>query len=446
MKLANNPWFDLDKSLKKRLSRATQTFRSLYSIGPSYLVIVPGRAEILGNHTDYNAGKTLSANIERNLLIVASKRADAEIHLLSFNQNRKEEVFDGRNFDKSGNSPWTNYIKGVIDEIKSTHGKLKSGFNAIIDSTIPIGGGVSSSAALELAFVHLIEELNGYKFPPLERIALAKAAENNYVGSPCGYLDQGTIELSNKGWLLINYDPGQTNNSPFTSHEIQGDLLGTRLIIGYDPKTKRKLTEGKYAIRKACCEEIVRLWREETGERINYLSEISSEKFEGQESKLRKTLIEKIKSGVYKDLSKQAGWKTTPEKQARIMLGWASHPINENRRVELALKVIRDQNHQALGQVFSESGKSGIYLFGLSEGCKELEWVFERTEKNKKAWGVIGIRNMGGGFNATTLALTSKRKSNIYKEELGKAYREKFGREYLFIEFTPSPGVWLANL
>ncbi|RJR15674.1 hypothetical protein C4579_01825 [Candidatus Microgenomates bacterium] len=441
MKIDQSGWFTSDPSLKLRISKLNKKFNQIFSTQATQIVIAPGRAEILGNHTDYNGGRTLSANIRNNLVVVGSKRTDSKVHLLSFSQTDEKEIFDINHFDKSVNLIWKNYIKGIIREFKSKFGSFDHGFNAIIDSTIPMGGGVSSSAALELAFVHLFEALYGHEIEPIVRVQMAKSAENNYVGSPCGYLDQGTIELSNASWLLIDYQSDVKTNKPFTFSEIQNHLTDITLVIGYDPSTKRQLTEGKYAVRRACCESMVRLWKEVTGKKIKNICDVSYQEFEAQKTKLWDVLNRKITRGLYKDLITNAGWKNGPERQASTMLEWASHPILENERISQAIAAINKKNYLKFGQLFSSSGRSGIYLFDLAEGVHELEWVYNLVEQNKKRWGVFGIRNMGGGFNATTLALVSADKVAHYKKELNNVYHKEFGRDYLFIDFTPLPNV-----
>lgn len=439
-------WFEVDPSLKERINRIKKTFKTTFATDPTHVVVAPGRAEILGNHTDYNGGRTLSANIRNNLLVVGSKRTDSKVHLLSFNQTEEEEIFDIRNFDKSVNLIWKNYIKGVIKEFKTKFGNFEQGFNAVVESTIPMGGGVSSSAALELAFVHLFEVLYGYQVSPVDRVRMAKSAENNYVGSPCGYLDQGTVELSDASWLMIDYESDPQTHQPFTFSEIQSHLDGITLVIGYDPNTKRQLTEGKYAVRRAVCESMVKLWREVTKNKIKHMCEVSLKEFEAQKTLLWEVLNKKIKRGLYKDLVAKAGWKNGPERQASTMLEWVSHPIVENERVSQAINALHKKNYQKLGQLFSSSGRSGIYLFDLSEGVHELEWVYNTVEQYRENWGVYGIRNMGGGFNATTLALVGSDKLTTYKKELSQLYKKEFGRNYMFIDFTPSPNVVSAKL
>lgn len=445
MKVLNNSWVSFDPNLSDRFKKIAEKFTENFTTEPSHCIIAPGRAEILGNHTDYNAGRTLSVNIRNNLLLVGSKRVDSSVHLLSLNQDQEPVQFDIKDFEKSEEGSWINYVKGVIVEFIKLRGPLEYGFNIVIESTVPMGGGVSSSAAIELAMVHLLETLYGFQLDPVKRVQMAKSAENNYVGSPCGFLDQGTIELSDAKWLMMDYRSDSITGAPFTYSTIENKLQNIILVIGYDPKTKRQLTEGKYAIRRQCCELVAQTWKKMTGQHIDGVCTIKQEDFETKRELLKTALTQQFSDPQFSAFFKKANWPETLDRAVQ-MLEWVSHPIADNERIDEAIAAISAGDAQKLGELFSASGKTGIYSYQLGEGVQELEWVYKTVTENAAAWGVYGIRNMGGGFNATTLALVKSDMLETYKKELNARYKTQFNTDYIFIDFTPSPAVSVSEV
>ncbi|HLL60104.1 MAG TPA: galactokinase family protein [Candidatus Nitrosocosmicus sp.] len=416
----------LDPSIPDRIHTLQRKYQELYGDSKTELTTAysPGRAEVLGNHTDYNEGYTLSTNTTYNLLITGTTTQDNTIQIVSLNQGKQEPYsfkigsIDELEANKSeGEDSWTNYIKGVVWAL-TKRGHTISGFNAVIQSTIPLGAGVSSSAAIELATVHLITELTGQTINSEELLTICKDAENNYVGAPSGYLDQATEELADDGMLFISYR--QEGEKPFTWEKVSADLksLGHAMVVGYDPESKHAIGVGsKYAQRKDVCVNSLPLLQKLLQKNVTALRDVTVEDFE------------KIKNDI------------TDEKTRNYI----QHVIYDNQRVLDGVQALKKNDIELFGKLMTESGKSSIELYELAEETPELTWVYNTTLENSEMWGLSGVRNMGGGFNATTLALMEAENVETYIKELNKMYQNKFGREYKFINFVPAPSAGILS-
>lgn len=449
-------WESLDANIETRINNLIQSFKKNFNSEPSAIVASPGRAEILGNHTDYNLGQTISANIINNILVAATANntktvrvisVDQSDNIISFNINSIQELLDQKSPDDSKDS-WSNYIKGVFWSFLKNNHKIE-GMDVVVQSTIPMGAGVSSSAAFELAISHAIAQINSLEITEKDYVILAKTAENEYVGSPCGFLDQGTIQLANSNWLIMNNEP--TNFGPFSWSNVEMDLKksGYMLVIGYDPMTKRSLTEGKYALRRQVCFLVLDLINKYFAKNLKSLSQLHIEEFNSIKIKLEESILKDFDTiSDINELSKNQSWNSlTKQDFVKRLTRWASHVISDNDKVGKAIVYLRESKVDFLGELFNDSGNSGIYNYELAEDAEELTWVYETVMKNKENWKVLGIRNMGGGFNATTLSLVDASNLENYKNTLKNLYKNEFGTEYLFLDFVPSPaaGVIMIN-
>jgi galactokinase len=423
-------WLALDRTLPRRLQNLTSFFTNLYGKPNKELLLVcsPGRAEILGNHTDYNEGFTLSANITRNLLLLAKPREDALVRVASLGRGKNivtfridsEKILKEQKRNYGEKDVWSNYIRGVLWSFRK-RGLALSGFDAAIQSTIPVGG-MSSSAALELAIVKLLCEITGITLADELLVEICKDAENNYVGAPCGYLDQGTIALADNAWLFM--DHRRVDDKPFLWENVVLDMsqADCSFVVGYDPKSTHALVDGKYAKRQQLCtSSIPALQKLLIREDITALRDISSQELGQVKEQFRKAKGDKA-------------------------LNFITHVISENERVIEAFNRLKKGHILECGELMTESGKCAINLYELDEDAPELRFAYETVVANKKEWGVKGIRNMGGGFNATTLALVTNEKLETYQSRFNALYKQEYNREYLFVDFVPAPSVGVVNI
>src|SRR4030042_1314215 len=203
-----------------RLESAKKTFKKLYGSPPTVASRAPGRAEILGCHTDYNFGFALAVGISRDTLCLAAKRKDVAIAVYSTAYPANKPVqFSQSNIHRDESLTWTNYIRAVVNELLKAGYKIQ-GANLLIESSVPKSGGVSSSAALELAVAFALLRL--FKLP-IDRTKIAllcKTAENSpIVKSPCGFLDQGASTFAKKdAMVLLDFLP--KGDAPVSNIEI----------------------------------------------------------------------------------------------------------------------------------------------------------------------------------------------------------------------------------
>lgn len=404
-----------------RIDRLRKSHRELF--GPSDEVAVacaPGRAEILGSHTDYNGGLTLSTNVSRNLLIAATPRNDDIVRIASHNENLMVTEFDASSADmllqtksEAGSQDrWTNYVKGTLWAYAVQGIKLR-GFDAVIESDIPAGAGLSSSAALETAISRIVVDINNLPHTPHEQVEFARTAENQYVGVPCGHLDQATVGLAD-GWLLINHH--KSEQGPYTYETIPTELPAEyTFVVGYDPAKKHALTDGKYEWRRNICTSSLAPLRIGLMKYIDNLGDVTPDELEHV-----------LSDNFFKSrLGRRAAFLT--------------HVINENVRVDKASVHLRAGEFDQLGTLMTESGNSAINLYQLDEDAPELRFAYETVASRPERFGALGIRNMGGGFNATTLALVHTDDLHWYKASLSAKYKRRFGREYKYVALQPAP-------
>jgi len=362
----------------------------------------PGRAEIIGNHTDYNNGYALSCAITQSTVVNLKQRPDNQIIAKSLNPEFPEKVsFSLDKIRRDEKIKWGNYIRGVVSEMLKAGKKIR-GAEITVKTNFSASGGLSSSAAFELGVAYGLLKLAGEKIEPEAVAKLCQKAENGeLVQSPCGFLDQATIAFAQKGKMVfLDFLP------PVKVKLIKAKLPGASFVVAVDRKVKRILGESGYPARRKSCEKAAKILK------ISSLREVDPERFEKEKSKL------------------------DPVTRKR-----AEHIVYENQRVLEAVKVLKAGKVERFGELLSESGRSALELYDLAEKTPELRFLMETAQKLN---GVLGARNMGGGFSAIILALVRDRVELEFEKELDRKYYNKYRRHLEFIKFTPSDGVRIA--
>src|SRR5664279_4860903 len=188
-------------SLDVMASRAAQLFARCFGHPPRWLVAAPGRVNLIGEHTDYNDGFVLPMAIERYILIAGDTNTSREVTLHSVTPG-ETATFSVRPKVERGEPGWSNYVRGVIAGFQKLGKKLPA-FDAVIESNLPYGGGLASSAALEVAVASLLELMTGQTLAPIEKAVLCQQAEHEFAGVPCGIMDQFTSILGRENLSLI---------------------------------------------------------------------------------------------------------------------------------------------------------------------------------------------------------------------------------------------------
>ena len=340
------------------------------------LVSAPGRVNLIGEHTDYNDGFVLPMAIDKKITIGGALRDDDTVQVYSLNFESKEE-FSLTPLQKEDR--WTDYIKGVIDELQKAGHAIK-GFNAILHGDIPQGAGLSSSAALEVATAFFLAHLHHIEMPPEEMATLCQRAENNFVGMNCGIMDQFISRLGQKEHAL------HVDCRDLSYQQVSCEL-GEYVVVMCNSNVEHKLVDSAYNERRSQCEEGVRLLQSALPD-IRALRDVSVAQLEEHASLLSPIVYQRCK-----------------------------HVVSEDERVSNAIAALNKNDIEAFGLLLNQSHASLRDDYEVS--CKEVDLLVEIAQNFE---GVAGARITGGGFGGCSV--------NIVKESVLDQFQEKILREY----------------
>ena len=355
----------------------------------SFEVIAPGRAELLGNHTDYNEGLVLSIAINVGTTIRGRANESTLLKLVS------EELGEEWTGDleklvplKEPAATWPNYIIGVAHALKQRNLSFQGG-ELVISSTIPIGAGLSSSAALEIASGLAFQQLGDFELDPIEMAKVGQYAEHHFAGVKCGLLDQISVLAGKSNHLtFIDCRTLEIRHLPLPE--------GWVFVIVHSG-VNHALTGGEYNERREACEATARALG------INSLREVTPGELEAQ-----------------KDQVDEASFQR------------AMHPVGETARVAHAVSALAAGNIEALGKLMFESHQSSIEYFENS--CEELDFLVAAAAKHEAC---IGARLSGGGFGGATINLVKEGESDQFVEDMQMSYEAQYGRKPLTL-VTPA--------
>ncbi len=239
--------------LDELVARVERDFRQRFGRAPQWMAAAPGRVNLIGEHTDYNDGFVLPMAIERYTVMAAAKPAgtagDAEVRLYSSTVNQAERFRVGAS-DFRQLAPWARYVYGVVVGCHE-QGLAPPALDVLIDSTVPLGGGLSSSAALEVATATLLEAVTGKSLDPIRKALLCQKAEHQYAGMPCGIMDQFTSVLGQASQLLLlDCRSTEVQLVPLADPDVEVLIVNTNV--------KHELTGSEYPQRRSQCEAAAR--------------------------------------------------------------------------------------------------------------------------------------------------------------------------------------------
>jgi galactokinase len=350
----------------------------------------PGRINIIGEHTDYNDGFVLPAAIDKNTEFHLSLNGTEHQANIQASNLGEHLSFDLRKFERHP-SGWENYIMGVVHELQELGANLR-GFDGKFHGNIPIGGGLSSSAALECSLAFSLNELMGLGFGKWDLIKACQRAEHNFVGIKCGIMDPFASVMGKKDQLmLLDCRSLQYQYFPLKLGQYQILLLNTNV--------SHALASSEYNTRRAECEEGVERMREKFPE-IKNLRDVTAEQL-----RVCKSFMPEV---IYKR---------------------CRHVVTENERVLKATQILQSgaKNLKELGQLLYQSHQSLRHDYEVS--CPELDFLVEKTLDKDF---LLGGRMMGGGFGGCTINLITKEHKEAFLEEISASYRSRFG-----IDLTP---------
>ncbi len=339
----------------------------------------PGRVNILGEHTDYNDGFVLPAAIDKYIYVAISKRTDSRICLYS-NEFGESFSCDVKEVEKTP-MQWPNYILGVVDQLQKK-GILLTGFNLLIDGDIPIGAGMSSSAAVECAAIFALNEIFNIGLSRIDLVPLAQKAEHVFAGVHCGIMDQFASMFGKKDQVI------KLDCRSLDYEYVPLKLDGYKVVL-FNTNVKHNLASSEYNIRRQQCESGVA---------------IINRQIPGVKS-LRDVNMEMLEQYV--------------EPVDPLVFQRCKYVVLENERLLGACDDLRKQDLKGLGQKMYQTHQGLSNLYEVS--CKELDFLVEFVKRQP---GVAGARMMGGGFGGCTINIIEDAAIEPLIESISHAYQQ----------------------
>ena len=350
---------------------------------PEAITRAPGRIDLMGGHTDYNEGFVLSIAIDRAIYVAARPRADGIVRAYSDHFDQTVE-FPLAQIEPDAAATWSNYVRGVALMLQQA-GHALTGIDAAIYSTVPVGSGVSSSAAIELATCLAFTACAGLELDRLDMARLCQRAENEFVGMKCGILDQFSSVFGREDHALLI-------DCRSLDHEAAPLDQEAAAFVVLDTKKERPLVDSAYNERRGQCEEAVRLL-EEALPGVRALRDVSPEDFERHQERL-----------------------------PQVVRRRAQHVVYENARVLQCAELSRAGDMRGLGHLQHESQASLRDLYEVS--CRELDAITRAAERHPACHGA---RLVGAGFGGCAGATVERAAADEFIAFTAVEYEAELG-------------------
>ena len=378
-------------------------FFNHFNYNPALLVKSPGRINLIGEHIDYNHGFVLPAAIDKYIEVAIGKRTDGAIHMVALDLG-ETIILPMHNLAPHA-TQWVNYIIGVVDQVlnmkhattnnfigtennllsteinlPANETKLAAGFDICIQGNIPLGAGLSSSAALECAVLFALNELYQLSLTKIQMALMAQQAEHNFAGLHCGLMDMfASLHGQKNKAILLDCD-----SLAFTYYPL---ALNDYSIVLFDTQIKHALASSEYNTRRLECEEGLKIIQEKYPT-VKTFRDISLEQVEA-------CLVSKVYQRC-------------------------KYVVEEIQRVQLAVQDLAKGDMQAFGKKMFETHKGLSSLYEVS--CPELDFLVEAVSNNEN---VLGARMMGGGFGGCTINIIKKTAVEEIAKELAATYKKQ---------------------
>lgn len=364
-------------------------FETTFGRKPEVVAQAPGRVNLIGEHIDYSDGFVLPFAIDSVTKCAIARRADQLIRISSAQRaNKVVEISLSDVAAKSG-TDWSRYVLGVVWALN-----IDSGLDILIDGQVPLGAGLSSSAALECSVAKALNHLFNLEKSDSDLARITQRAENEYVGVPCGIMDQSVSLMAKAGYALL------LDCRDLSTQHIPVDFAGAglRLLI-VDTRAHHALVDGGYAERRASCESAVAKLC------VKSLRDVSMETLTAN-----KNLLSEVEF-----------------KRAR-------HAVTEIARVQAAVTKLKEKDFPALGTLINQSHISLRDDYTVS--CPELDLTVDTALQN----GALGARMVGGGFGGSAIALINESDAGRISQAIEKAFAEAKFKAPRFFDSLPSDG------
>ncbi|PES77759.1 galactokinase [Bacillus anthracis] len=346
----------------------------------------PGRINLIGEHTDYNGGYVFPASITYGTYGVARRREDDRVLVYSTNFEKLGVIdFTVNELNYVKNDNWANYVKGVLLILKEAGHKIDSGFELLVEGTIPNGAGLSSSASLELLVGVILEDLFKLDVTRLELVKMGKTVENDFIGVNSGIMDQFAIGFGQKDKAILL----DTNT---LEYEMVPVVLNDYAIVIMNTNKRRELADSKYNERRAECEEALACLQ--TKLEIKALGELSKAEFDANQNLIGDD----------------------------ILIKRAKHAVYENERTKKAKEALTANDLEEFGKLLNASHASlrdDYEVTGL-----ELDTLVAAAQKQE---GVLGARMTGAGFGGCAIALVKESEIHAFKNKVYDEYLKVIG-------------------
>lgn len=377
--------------------KAPQAFEQQFGFKSELTVYAPGRVNIIGEHTDYNDGFVMPCAIDYGTAVSGKVRSDSVFKVYAADLDEWDEFDVKQPIEPHNNKKWTGYVRGVVKFIQEKYPQFTQGADLAISGNVPLGSGLSSSAALEVAVGKFCQILGDLPLSNVELALIGQKAENKFVGCQCGNMDQLISALGQEDHLLmIDCRSLETKPTPVPK--------GAAVMI-INSNVKHDLVTGEYNIRRQQCEKAAEFFG------VKALRDVSVEQFKTKEQELE---------ALDKDVAKRA-----------------RHVVSENQRVLDAVQALENGDLAALGKLMGQSHDSMRDDFEIT--VPEVDYLVELAQEAIGSEG--GARMTGGGFGGCIVALAPADKVEKVRSHIAKHYKARFGKAETFYVCHASQGV-----
>ena len=372
-------------------------FVEKFGIEPAWIVSAPGRVNLIGEHTDYNDGFVFPMAIERCTVIAAAPSEGNESTVFSVNNNLSAVILTDGSSQPPEQVVWSSYVQGTV-QYAFEEGFNAQPFRAVINSDVPLGGGLSSSASLEVAVATLIEAMTGETFDPVQKALLCQKAEHNYAQMPCGIMDQLIAVMGQSGHaMLLDCRSKQPKMIPMTDPNVS--------VLIVNSNVKHQLTGSEYPDRRRQCEKAARLLD------VPMLRDATLPQLEATRKRFEQ------------------------EPDGDLCYRRARHVITENDRTTAMAVALTKGDWTSCGQLMGASHQSMKEDFEIT--CPEIDSLVEISQSVP---GVIGSRMTGGGFGGCTVSLIDFNQTATIVATITSRYRSATGIEPTAFVTRPAQG------
>ncbi len=383
---------------EETISQYKERFAQLFGPGEKLRVVrAPGRVNLIGEHTDYNDGFVFPMAIESEVKVVCRLRNDETVKVASTVFPNEFVEFSLQKKIERTRPNWGNYVRGVAAGLIAA-GIPLSGMDALICNSLPVGGGLSSSAAVEVSIARALLLLTGLTIDVNRLALICQKAEHEYPKVPCGIMDQMIVAAAKTGHAMM------LDCRDLTKQFVPLDSKDLRVVI-VNSMVKHELSDGEYAMRRRQCEEGVAILQRDHPT-IKALRDVTGEQIESARNRMSEIVYRRCR-----------------------------HVVGENlRTIEMAQKLLM-QHYDEAGELMVKSHNSLRDDYEVS--CAELDFLVEQAMKIK---GVYGARMTGAGFGGSIVVLAQPRCVNELRDYLHKGYTARFDRQPGVLMTTATAG------